>query len=358
MPSPTYQCTKALRVHEVKLVVDAREHLSNRSGVAYHANSAHDFGKVTTWHDSWWLVVDATFESCWGPIHKLNCTLGFDSCHACVHILGHHISTVHHAESHVLTMTRIALDHHCRWLKTGIGDLSDGELLVVCLLSRDDWCIACQHEVNTRIWHQVGLKLSDINIQRTIEAKRGCQRRNDLRKEAIQVCVCGTLNVKVATANVIKSLIVKHDSYIGMLKERMHTEHCVVGFNNSRCDLRTGPDSEAELGLLAIIDAEALQHEASKTRASASAASIEDHEALQASAVVCKLTNAVQAQVHNFLANGIMSAGKIVCGVLLTGDQLLRMEKLTIRASANLINHGWLQVNKESPGNMLASASL
>merc|ERR1712022_100794 len=50
----------ALRVHEVKLVVDAREHLSNRSGVADHANSAHDFGKITTWHDSWWLVIVAT----------------------------------------------------------------------------------------------------------------------------------------------------------------------------------------------------------------------------------------------------------------------------------------------------------
>merc|ERR1719213_675178 len=155
----------------VKLVVDAREHLSNRSGVADHANSAHDLGEITTWHDSWWLVVDATFKSCRGPIHKLDCTLGLYSCHACVHVLGHHISTVHHAASHVLTMTRIALDHHCRWLKAGIGDISDGELLVVCLLSRDDWCVACQHEVNTRIWHQIGLKLSDINVQCTIEAK-------------------------------------------------------------------------------------------------------------------------------------------------------------------------------------------
>merc|ERR1712164_62098 len=60
----------ALRVHKIKLVVDAGEHLSNRSGVAYHANCPHDFGKITTWHDSWWLVVDATFKSCRGPIHN------------------------------------------------------------------------------------------------------------------------------------------------------------------------------------------------------------------------------------------------------------------------------------------------
>merc|ERR1712110_1283098 len=83
----------ALRVHQIELVVNTREHLSNRSGVADHANSAHDLGKVTTWHDSWWLVVDATFKPCRGPVHKLNGTLRLDSSHACVDILGHHIPT-------------------------------------------------------------------------------------------------------------------------------------------------------------------------------------------------------------------------------------------------------------------------
>merc|ERR1712166_1552276 len=120
------------------------------------------------------LVVDATFESCWTPVDELDCALGLDGCHGCIHILRHHISAVHHAAGHVLTMARIALAHHCCWLKAGVGDLCNGELLVVCLLSRDDWCVACQHEVNTGVWHQVGLEFGDIDIQCTIEAKRPC----------------------------------------------------------------------------------------------------------------------------------------------------------------------------------------
>ena len=55
------------------------------------------------------------------------------------------------------------------WLEASVGDLSHGELLVVGLLSRDDWGVGGQREVDTGIGHQVGLELSQINVQGTIE---------------------------------------------------------------------------------------------------------------------------------------------------------------------------------------------
>merc|ERR1711865_554839 len=45
-----------LGVHEVKLVVNAREHLCDGSRVRDHAASTHDLGQVTAWHHGWWLV--------------------------------------------------------------------------------------------------------------------------------------------------------------------------------------------------------------------------------------------------------------------------------------------------------------
>ena len=56
-----------LGVHQVKLVVQPREHLSNGCGVGDHAHSTLYLGKVTAWHNSWWLVVDATPAKvgCW-----------------------------------------------------------------------------------------------------------------------------------------------------------------------------------------------------------------------------------------------------------------------------------------------------
>merc|ERR1712166_252328 len=58
---PVYE--GALAVHEVKLVVDAREDLCNGSGVGDHAAGAHHLGKITTWNHGGWLVVDAALES-------------------------------------------------------------------------------------------------------------------------------------------------------------------------------------------------------------------------------------------------------------------------------------------------------
>merc|ERR1712224_701540 len=159
---PMNECT--LGVHEIELVVDAREHFSDGSGVADHAHGTHDLGKITSGHNSRWLVVNATLEACWGPINKLNGTFGLDSCHGCIHILGDHITTVHHAASHVLTMAWVAFSHHGRWLKAGVCNLSHGQLLMVRFLGRDDWSVTGQDEVNTWVWHQVGLELSNVNI--------------------------------------------------------------------------------------------------------------------------------------------------------------------------------------------------
>merc|ERR1712087_736073 len=53
----------SLAVHEIKLVVDAREDFCNGGGVADHAARTHDLGQVATWNHSWRLVVDATLEA-------------------------------------------------------------------------------------------------------------------------------------------------------------------------------------------------------------------------------------------------------------------------------------------------------
>merc|ERR1719183_2844541 len=83
---PVNEC--ALRVHQIKLVVNAGEHLSNGGGVADHAASAHHLGQVATGNNCRWLVVDAAFETGGTPIDKLDGALGLDSCHRCVDILG------------------------------------------------------------------------------------------------------------------------------------------------------------------------------------------------------------------------------------------------------------------------------
>ena len=53
-----------------------------------------------------------------------------------------------------------------------------------------------------------------------------------------------------------------------------------------------------------------------------------------------------------------MATGEVIGGILLAGDQLLRMEQLTVRTRADLIDHRRLQVDEDTSRNVLASARL
>ncbi len=68
-----------------------------------------------------------------------------------------------------LTVTWITFHHLVGWLKHSITDISHRQLLVVGLLSRYYWSISSQRKVNSGIWHQVGLELSEIDIEGAIK---------------------------------------------------------------------------------------------------------------------------------------------------------------------------------------------
>lgn len=65
-------------------------------------------------------------------------------------------------------------------LEAGVGDLSDGELLVVGLLRGDDGRVGGEREVDARVRHQVGLELRQVHVQSAVEAQGRRDRRDDL----------------------------------------------------------------------------------------------------------------------------------------------------------------------------------
>ena len=128
------------------------------------------------------MVVDPTLEPCGAPVHELDGPLGLDGGNSGVDILRDDISSVHEAASHVLSVPWVTLGHHGGRLEGRVGDLSDRELLVVRLLGRDDWRVRGKHKVNPWVRHQVGLELSHIDVEGSIETKGSSQRRDDLFK--------------------------------------------------------------------------------------------------------------------------------------------------------------------------------
>merc|ERR1719214_323682 len=349
---------RALGVHEVELVVDARVELGDGGRVGHHRDGAHDLGEVAARHDRGRLVVDAALEAGRAPIDELNSALRLDGGDGRVDVLGDDVATVHEADRHVLAVARVDLAEHRRRLEGRVGDLGDRELLVVGLLGRDDRRVRGDDEVDARVRHQVGLELGDVDVERAVEAERGGQRRDDLRDEAVEVGVRRALNVEVAAADVVERLVVDHERHVGVLEERVGREDAVVRLDDRRRHLGRRVDGEGELGLAAVVDREALEEERAEAGAGATADGVEEQEALEAGAVVGELADAVEDEVDDLLADGVVATRVVVGGVLLAGDELLRVVELAVGAGADLVDDGGLEVDEDGAGHVLARAGL
>eukprot|EP00605_Chrysophyceae_sp_TOSAG23-4_P000463 GSChrysophyteH1.ASY1.ANO1.521.1 assembled CDS len=155
-----------------------------------------------------------TVGGCGAPVDELHSALGLDGGHGGVDVLGDDVTTEHHAASHVLTVAGVALGEHVGWLEHGVGDLGHRQLLVVGLLSRDDRGVR---------GHQVGLELRKIDVEGTIETKGCGQRGHNLGNKTVQVGVGRALDVEVATAHVVKGLVIQAESAISVLQQRGST---------------------------------------------------------------------------------------------------------------------------------------
>ncbi|OQS04464.1 hypothetical protein THRCLA_03304 [Thraustotheca clavata] len=346
-----------LGIHQIKLVVNTREHFSNSTGVGDHAASTLDTSKITAWNHGWRFVVDTTLETSRAPVHKLNGTLGLDGGNSSIDILRDDITTVHQTSSHVFTMAWITLSHHRKRIEAAICDFSHRELFMVSLFSTNHRSVRAQHEMDTWVWHQVGLEFGDINVEGAIETQRSGQRRNDLSNQTIEVGVRWTFNVERTLADIIDCFVIQKNRDISVFQEGVGSQDGVVWFNNSSGDLWGWVDGETKLGFTAIVDRQAFKQEGTQTRTSTTTNSIEHHETLETSAAISKLAYTVQNGIDNFLTNGVVTTSIVVSSIFLARNNLFRMIQLTVHASTDFITHGWFQIGKDSTRNVFTSTS-
>mmetsp|Transcript_44423 Transcript_44423/g.143308 ORF Transcript_44423/g.143308 Transcript_44423/m.143308 type:complete len:201 (+) Transcript_44423:1042-1644(+) len=143
-----------------------------------------------------------------------------------------------------------------------------------------------------------------------------------------------------------------------MLEQRVRREDAVVRLDDGGRDLRRRVDGEGDLGLAAVVDREPLEQEGAQAGAGAAADGVEGEEALQAGAVVGELADAVEDEVDDLLADRVVAACVVVGGVLLARDELLGVVELAVRARADLVDDGRLEVDEDRAGHVLAGAGL
>jgi len=212
--------------------------------------------------------------------------------------------------------------------------------------------------VDARVRNQVGLELGDINVQSTIESKRGGQGRNDLGNQTIQVGVGRLLDVELTSANIVEGLVVQAESTVGVFQESVRRKDRVVWFDNRGRNLRTGGDGKGQLGLAAVVNGKTFQKEGSETGSGTSSGGVEDEESLESGTVVGKLADAVQDGVNNLLSNGVVTTGVVVGGILLSGDDLLGVVKLGVGSGADFVADGGFQIDKDGAGDVLSGGGL
>jgi len=226
------------------------------------------------------------------------------------------------------------------------------------LLGWDNWGVGVGHEVDPWVWNQVGLELVDVDVQGTFESEGAGQSRHNLGDQSVQVGVGWLLESQGTLADVVDGFVIKDNIDIGVLEESVGGEHGVVWLNNGGGHLWGWVDGESELGLLTVVNGQALQKEGTETRSGTTTNSVEEDESLETGALVSKKTDSVQDDVDDLLSDGVVTASEVVGGVFLAGDQLLGVVHLAVCAHADLIDDGFLKVSEDGAGNVLAALGL
>jgi len=78
---------------------------------------------------------------------------------------------------------------------------------------------------------------------------------------------------------------------------------------------------------------------------------------LESSAVISEFSDSVQAKVDDFFTNGVVSSGEVVGGVFFSGDQLFRVEQLSVGSGSDFINNGGFKIKEDSSGDVFSSSS-
>jgi len=85
---------------------------------------------------------------------------------------------------------------------------------------------------------------------------------------------------------------------------------------------------------------------------------MKDHEALETSAVIRELPDAVKDKVDDLLADGVVATSIVVGSIFLSRDELLRVVELAVGASADFIKRSRLEIDEYTARDMLACTSL
>ena len=132
----------------------------------------------------------------------------------------------------------------------------------------------------------------------------------------------------------------------------------IVWFDDSSRHLRSRVDCELQLGFLSVVNGQSFHQQRCESRSSSTSEGVEDQESLESSTLISQFPDSVQDQINDLFSNGVVSSSIVIGCILFSCDQLLRVEKLSVFSSSDLIDYSWFQVNIHCSGDVFSSSRL
>lgn len=108
------------------------------------------------------------------------------------------------------------------------------------LVNRHQGRVSAQRKVDSRVGHEVCLKLDHVNIYGAREAIRSGAAWYNLADDAIEVSVRGTADLQVGSAHVIDGFVVEQDAAIGEVHAVVSREQRIIRLNDDGRDSGKG----------------------------------------------------------------------------------------------------------------------
>ena len=125
------------------------------------------------------------------------------------------------------------------------------------------------------------MRLVQVDDEGVVEPQRGCDGRDNLANQPVEVGVAWPLNIQIPPTDVVDRLVVNHKSTVAVLQGGVRTQSGVVGLDHGSSNLRSWVDAELQLGLLAIVNRQAFHQQRGETRTSATTERVENQEPLK-----------------------------------------------------------------------------
>jgi len=240
----------------------------------------------------------------------------------------------------------------------GCGQLRHREGFMISLSATDERSISCNQHMKTWVWDKNCWEIVDVYIKTSLESKGSSKRGHNLSNQPIEVNVGWAFNIKCLLADIVQSLVIKVESKVRVLKERVSRKNSVVRLNNSSGYLWRWSDGEAHLSLSAEVNSKTFKKERSKTGSSTSSSGMEDKETLESGAVVTHLADLVHYRINDVLADSVVTTSVVVSSVFLSIDDGLRVVKLTVGSGTDRVTNSWLKINHYGTRYVLAALGL